>query len=216
MPMTMIVKSLTRMPSRGRVVLFAAAVGVGGLGSSGAALALDEGANEKDVLKACERQFCEIAAKKDAAGADLSCTLTKTWSKTKIVEGIEKKKLAWGFGDARCSIDVKAKRAGLVEAVSKPGDQSFEFEPHTIKCQIEREKEVTEIKVTLAPKIAFKDGKAVKAWLGVKDIEAPTVVKNVIWTAAQIENNFGLFHAEMISEINELIGQKCPKVMGAN
>ena len=213
--MTMIAGAPTRNPGHARASVRGSLLAATLMLLCGPALALDEAANEKDVLKACEKQLCEIVIKKQATGADLACNLSKTWSKTKIVEGIEKKKLSWGFGDARCTIDVKVKRASVVDAVSKP-DQSFEFEPHTIKCQIEREKEVTEVAVTLAPKISFKDGKAVKAWLGVKQIDAPAVVKSVIWTAAQVEDNFGLFHSEMISEINELIGQKCPKVMAGN
>ena len=86
----------------------------------GTASALDEAASEKDVLKACEKQLCDIVAKKEASGADLACNLSKTWSKKVIEQGIEKKKQTWGFGDARCTIDVKATRASLVDAVSKP------------------------------------------------------------------------------------------------
>lgn len=179
------------------------------------ALALDEAANEKEQLKACEKQLCEIVAKKEASGPDLACTLTKTWSKTTIKEGVEKKKLSWGFGDARCVIEVSAKRQSVLDAVSKP-EHSLEFNPHTIKCQIEREKEVTNINVTLAPKINFKDGKAQKAWIGLKEIEAPTVVKGAIWTVAQAEDYLGLFHSDMIGEINELVGQKCPKIAGGS
>lgn len=183
--------------------------------AAGPVLALDEAANEKDQLKACEKQLCEIVTKKPTSGSDLACALSKTWNKTTIKEGVEKKKLSWGFGDARCTIDVTAKREAIVDAVSKP-DQTFEFAPHTIKCQIEREKEVTNVNVTVAPKISFKDGKATKALIGLKEIEAPTVVKGAIWTVAQAEDYLGLFHSDMLSEINELIGQKCPKVVAGN
>ena len=183
--------------------------------AAGPALALEEAANEKDLLKACEKQLCEIVAKKPSSGPDLACSLSKTWNKTTIKDGVEKKKLSWGFGDARCTIDVSAKREAIVDAVAKP-EQAFEFTPHTIKCQIEREKEVTNIAVTLAPKITFKDGKALKAWLNLKEIEAPTVIRGAIWTVAQAEDYFGLFHSDMISEINELVGQKCPKIVAGN
>ena len=183
--------------------------------AAGAVLALDEPANEREALKACEKKMCEIVVKKEATGADFACTLSKTWNRSKIQEGIEKKRLTWGFGDARCTIDVSAKRETILAAVSK-AEHSVEFAPQTVKCQVERDKEVTEVSVTLAPKITFKNGKAEKAWLNVKDIQAPTIIKGAIWTAAQIEDNFGLFHGDMIAEINEFIGQKCPKAMAAN
>lgn len=178
----------------------------------GAAFALDEPANEKDALKACEKRVCEMVVKKEAAGDDLSCALQKTWAKDKIKEGIEKKKISWGFGDARCAVEVKVPRANIHSALTK-SEHSLELEAHTVKCQVEREAEVTPINVTLAPKVSFKDGKAVKAWIGVKDIDAPAVVKGAIWTVAKVEDTLGLFHSDMIAEINEFIEKKCPKAL---
>lgn len=172
--------------------------------------ALDEKANEKELLKACEQSMCEIIVKKDAGGGDLKCQLGKTWAKSKIKDGIEKKKISWTFGDARCAIDLAVSRAAMLEALKNPNG-SLEIPKHTIKCEVERENEVTPINVSLAPKITFKDGKAQKAWLNVSDIEAPAVVKGAIWTAAKVEDTFGLFHGEMIEEINEFVLQKCPQ-----
>lgn len=188
-----------------------AAFALGGVAPS---LALDEPANEKEVLKQCEKRVCEIVVKKAPAGDDLKCALSKTWAKAKIKDGIEKQKLSWGFGDARCAVDLEAKRDLILGAVAKP-EHAFELPPHTVRCEIERDKEVTPVTVTLAPKITFKNGKAEKAWLNVKTIEAPAVIKGAIWTAAQLEDNFGLFHAQMIAEINEFVEQKCPKALTA-
>ncbi len=180
--------------------------------ATGPAAALEETANEKDELKACEKRVCEIIVKKEATGADLACKLSKTWNKDKIQEGIEKKRLSWSFGNARCAIDVGMKREDIVAAMTKP-EHAITMEPQTAKCQVEREKEVTEVSVTLAPKLTFKGGKADKAWLNVKQIDAPAVIKGALWTAAQIENNLGVFHGDMITGINEFIAQKCPKAM---
>ena len=180
----------------------------------GPAAALDEVANEKEVLKDCEKKLCGILVKKEPTGADLSCALTKTWAKDKIKEGIEKKKISWSLGDARCAVELAMPRATLVNAVSKPA-HTIEFASHTIKCQVERESEVTPISVTVQPKIEFKDGKAVKAFLGLKTIEAPAVVKGAIWTVATLEDTVGVFHGDIISEVNEFISSKCPKALAA-
>lgn len=179
---------------------------------AGAALALEETASEKEALKACEQRVCEMVVKKEASGGDLACALQKTWAKDKIKEGIEKKKISWGFGNARCAVEVKVPRANIHSAMTK-SEHSLELEAHTVKCQVERESEVTPISVTLAPKISFKDGKAVKAWIGVKEIDAPAVVKGAIWTVAKVEDTLGLFHSDMIGEINEFIEKKCPKAL---
>ena len=183
--------------------------------SAGGVAALEESQSERDALKACEKQICEIVMKKEASGADFACKLTKTWNKSKIQDGIEKKKLSWGFGDARCVVEVSVKRSDIVEAMSKPA-HTIEFAAQTVKCQVEREKDTLEVGVTLAPKIQFKDGKAEKAWIGLKQIDAPAMIRGAIWTAAQAEDYFGLFHGDMIAEINEFTGQKCPKAVATN
>jgi hypothetical protein len=201
-----------RLPGR---ILGALALGAA-VGYAGApANAFDEPDGEKVALKACEQKLCSMVVGKSATGEDLSCALSKTWAGTKIKEGIEKQKLTWSFGDARCSVTIAAKRPEIIDAVSKP-DHTLQFDAQTVKCEVERDKEITPINITLAPKLQFKNGKAEKAWLNVTTIEAPTVVKGAIWTAAQLEQNFGLFHGIMISEINEFIGQKCPKAVAGN
>ena len=172
------------------------------------ASALDEKSDEKERLKACEQRVCEIILKKETSGDDLKCAIGKTWSKAKIKDGIEKKKISWGFGDARCGIDIAILRGAMVDVLSKP-EGTLEIPKHTVKCEVERESEVTPINISLAPKITFKDGKAQKAWLNISDIEAPAVVKGAIWTAAKVEDTVGLFHSEMIEEINEFVHQKC-------
>jgi hypothetical protein len=191
-----------------RAIAALAALGFAALGPL-SAQALDEKANEKEKLKACEQSICQIILDKKAAG-DLKCDLSKTWAKKAIEGGIEKKKISWGFGDARCGVELGLSAGAIVDALTKP-EASVEIPKHTVKCEVEREKEVTPINVTLAPKITFKGGKAQKAWLNVSDIEAPAVVKGAIWTAAKLEDTLGVFHGEMIEEINEFVHEKCAK-----
>lgn len=175
---------------------------------SAPASALDEKPAEKEAIRACEKQLCEIVLKKEEKGDNWACSLSKTWHKNKIKESSEKRKLSWTFGDARCTISFGLPRETILAAVSKP-DQTIEFKAETAKCEIERENEVTTIDVTLAPKIQFKAGKAEKAWLNVTKIEAPAVVKGAIWTAATLEDTFGVFHKDILNEINELMGERC-------
>ena len=171
--------------------------------------AFDEDKGEKEQLEACERSLCDILVKR-GAGSDLRCTLQKTWSGGKIKEGVEQKKLKWGFGDLRCNAKLDAKRQEMVEALSKP-EYELKLPAHAIKCEIERGSEVIPVSVSLAPKLQFKDGKVAKAWLGIGEIEAPAVVKGAIWTAAQLEDTFGIVHSELIKEINTFVHERCPK-----
>jgi hypothetical protein len=171
--------------------------------------AFDEDKGEKEQLEACERSLCDILVKR-GAGSDLQCTLQKTWSGGKIKEGVEQKKLKWGFGDLRCNAKLDAKRQEMVDALSKP-EYELKLPAHAIKCEIERGSEVIPVSVSLAPKLQFKDGKVAKAWLGIGVIEAPAVVKGAIWTAAQLEDTFGIVHSELVKEINTFVHERCPK-----
>jgi hypothetical protein len=179
---------------------------------AGPAAALEETAQERDKLKECEKRLCTLIVKKEATPGDLTCALTKTWAKDKIKEGIEKKKVSWSLGDARCAVNLAVPNATIVDAVAKPA-HTLEFPKHAIKCEVEREKEITAVTVNLQPKVEFKDGKAVKAFLGLKEIEAPAVIKGAIWTVATVEDTVGLFHADILSEVNEFIATKCPKAL---
>jgi hypothetical protein len=175
-----------------------------------AALALEEGQNEKEQLEACERSLCGILVGKEASGGDLQCSLQKTWVAKKIKAGVEQKKLTWGFGDVRCAVKLDARRQDMIEALTKP-QHEVKLTPHAIKCDVERGTEVIPISVSMAPKLQFKDGKASKAWLGIGEVQAPAVVKGAIWTAAQLEDTFGIVHGDLIKEINTFIHERCPK-----
>ncbi len=181
----------------------------GGLG--GSAVALEEGKDEKDKLKACEVNLCALVTKKAPADGDFACTLAKTWAKDKIKEGSASGKVSWTFGDARCTVDVKLPRSTVIEAL-KGSEATLQFPEHTVSCDIEREKELTPVKLKLAPKITFKNGKAVAAWVNLKEVDGPTTMKGIAFTVAKLEDGLGVFHKSLLKAINHQIVEKCPKV----
>jgi hypothetical protein len=174
------------------------------------AQALSPKPDETEKLKACEAQLCGVILNKGPTAGNLSCDLTKTWEKSRIVDGVKEKKISWTFGDAQCSVALSVPNDTIVAALTKPA-HDLDIASHSVTCQIERAEEVTEVKIEMAPKIAFKEGKAHKAWLNVKQIDAPTVLKGAIWTVTKLEDNFGLFHSSMIKEINRFVHNKCER-----
>lgn len=179
------------------------------------ASAFEESKDEKAQLEACEKNICTLLVKREA-GSNLQCGLQKTWASKKIKQGVEEKKVAtWSLGDLRCNVKLDASRTDMIDALTKP-EYELKLAKHAVKCDVEREAEVLQVSVELAPRIQFKDGKAVKAWLGVGEIQAPAVIKGAIWTAAKIEDTFGVVHGDLIKEINEFIYDKCPKHAAAN
>jgi hypothetical protein len=203
-------KDHTAMRGIQAAILSTAGALAGALLLSGAALALSPAADEKAQLKACEARLCGLILNKAPAEGTLACTISKTWEKSKIVDGVKQKKISWTFGDARCGVDLKVAHDAVISALTKP-TYEFKLATHAITCVVERDKGTTEVKISMAPKVMFKDGQAQKAWLNISKIEAPTIIKGAIWTVSKLEDNFGLFHGQLIKEVNAFVHEKCAK-----
>lgn len=175
--------------------------------SATSGLALEEPPDELPALKACEKRLCTMILEKKPIGDDLKCDIQKTWAKSSL-EGGKSKGISWGFGDARCTVDLKLERADIVAALTKP-KHTVTVPAHQVNCVLEREGEIKPLKAKLAPKLVFKDGKADKVWINLESIEGPDDVKSTIWTAAQLEDTLGLFHRPMIKSINKFLHRQC-------
>lgn len=176
-----------------------------------AASAIEPRADEKERLKACEKSLCQVVVSKRPTNGDLQCPLSKAWSRKTMKEG-SAKKLRWGFGAAKCEVDLRVPRDMIVGALSA-SEIKVTIPPHTVQCEVEREDKIDKAEITLAPIIEFKEGKAKKIWVNVTDIKAPGVIKGVVWSAAQLEDTVGVFHRRMIKSVNKFINEECPKVV---
>jgi len=195
-----------------RCVAPLAAAVLAALAVLGPAAALEEPAGEKRALKACEKRLCTMILEKPAEGADLACDIQKTWAKSSL-EGGKSKGVSWGFGDARCEVDLNLSRADLVSALTRPSF-TVKIPAHQVHCVLERDGEIKPVKARLAPKLEFKKGKAEKVWINLEDIEGPDDVKSTIWTAAQLEDTLGIFHRPLIKSINKFLHRQCARRYG--
>ena len=191
-----------------RIALGVAAL-AGALAAASTAHALDEQAGEAQAIKACDERLCRMLLQRDAAGEDLKCRLTKTWAKSTIKEA-DQRDLKWGFGDARCTVDISISRAAVVSALNGGKDSKFWAQPHTANCIVEQDGQVKHVHATLAPKIVFKHGKAEKIWINLMSIEGPDGIKSTLSAAAQLNDTVGIFHRAMIKSVNRFIYKHCP------
>jgi hypothetical protein len=76
---------------------------------------------------------------------------------------------------------------------------------------VEQDGKLEKVTATLAPKIVFKDGKADKVWVNLKDVEGPAGLKATLVTAAELADRLGLFHRQMLRAVNRYIYRHCPK-----
>lgn len=166
---------------------------------------------EKELRKSCKVALCSAFLLKKPEGPDVSCGVLKTWRKEQLTKMVSKGGVAWPWGNARCTADLKFKRADLIKATSQP-DYELAVDKHTINCELDREPEKYEIKMEIAPKVTFKDGKAVKAQMNWGKVEAPLLAKSVLWSATAADNTFGALQGTVVEDINDFIGVKCLEV----
>ncbi|MEL6373502.1 MAG: hypothetical protein AAFR04_05990 [Pseudomonadota bacterium] len=194
-----------------KATLTAVAAGLGLAAFSSGALALKPAPDEKKRLKQCERDICGMIVSKSADGRDLSCNLTKTWSRKSLTGG-KKRRVTWLFGDAQCNVDLQLKRAMIVSALTAP-KLTIKMPVQSVNCTVERSGKAQPVKISLSPKIQFKKGRAKKVWIKLRRVEGPGDIKSFVWTAAKLEDSIGIFQRPMIKQINKFIAKKCPRII---
>lgn len=169
--------------------------------------ALDPDPGEEKAVKSCERKLCTMVLGKLPAGPDLACDIAKTWDRDTLKSG-ESSSISWGFGDARCSVDLKLSRSAVLTALS-PGKNVVQVPEHEVQCVVEQDGVAKPVVVKLAPKLIFKNGKADKIWINLNDVNGPTGVKATVSMAAELEDKLGLFHRGMVKSVNKFLHKKC-------
>ena len=66
----------------------------------------------------------------------------------------------------------------------------------------------------MAPELTFKQGATTAVSLHMGNIHGAPLIKGVVWTAASLEENFGVLQKDMVREVNRFIKKECPKILG--
>ena len=179
------------------------------LGWQGAGLA-DTAADEAKLAQ-CGKDICSIIVSRKMNGPDLDCDLSKTWDNNDIQKGADSAKLSWGLGSARCVAKVKARRADMIAALNAP-EAIFRLERQSFACEIGAEK--YPLRATIAPELRFRRGSTIAVSLHLENIQGAPLIKGFVWTAAALEENFGVLQKDMVREVNRFIDKACPKILG--
>lgn len=169
--------------------------------------ALEPEPGEERAIKACERQLCTAVLGRAASGPDLKCDVAKTWARDTLKKG-DSSSVSWGFGDARCAVDLNLSRADLIAALTRP-KHAVQVPEHEVKCVVEQDGKPKPVLIKLAPKLEFKNGKADKIWINLNDIDGPTSVKATVSLAASLEDSIGIFHRSMVKSVNKFLHKRC-------
>ncbi len=167
---------------------------------------------EKEARKECKKTICDILATRDQNGADVACDITKTWREEDIVKMLGGK-IDWPWGKAVCQSKLEIKRAALAKAMSEP-EYEVALDPQKVSCTLAKKDggEPYAIKVTLAPKVAFKDGKATEARMNWGEASAPLLIYPLVYAGTGLDNQANVLGPEVVRMVNAFTARKCAEM----
>jgi hypothetical protein len=165
-------------------------------------------ASPMERLQQCDRDLCNILRMPTEPGRPLQCELSQTWYKDQIEKVAKSKGLTWVLGDAHCKLKLNIARAVISRAVTEDS-YKLKVPDQAATCDVQYRGSLYPVKVSVAPEIEFRNGKAVTVMLGIGDIEANAIVKALVWSAAKLQEKMGLYQEDFVKGINRYIEHEC-------
>lgn len=165
---------------------------------------------EKEVRKACKIEICDIIATQEQRGPNPSCNIGWTWHSEEIVAALGGR-IDWPWGKAVCQSKLRLKRAPLAKAMSAPR-ASINAAPQTVRCALHHDGKPYVIEVELAPRVTFKNGKAIKAQVNWGDVSAPAVIYPLLYGATGLDNSTNVLGPEVVRQVNKFVRKDCAEV----
>jgi hypothetical protein len=167
---------------------------------------------EKEARKACKAEICDIFATRDPNGPDISCDIKKTWRESAITNMLGGK-IAWPYGKAVCQSKLELRRADLAKAMSE-SKYEMNLPAQKLRCTLAQKEdgEPYAIEVSIAPKVTFENGKAVRAKLNWGEASAPMLVYALIYAGTGLDNSANVLGPEVVHMVNEFTTKKCAEV----
>lgn len=166
---------------------------------------------EREGRRACKAALC-AAFRNPANGENVSCTIRKSFRKEQLQKIVSKAKVSWPWGRVVCSADLKADRSVLAKALTSE-KVVVTFDPHKVACEIEHEgAAASSITAEMTPAVTFEKGKAVKAVMNWGQVDGPTLVKGLMWTATATDNTVNVLGSMVVDDMNDFVTAKCDEV----
>ena len=166
---------------------------------------------EKKVRKACKIEICDILATKAPQGPDIACDIVKTWRTDDIVEMLGGR-IDWPWGNAVCKSKLRLKRTPLAKTMSEPSAR-IAMDSQTVRCALHQKiGKPYVVELDMAPKVTFKNGKAVSAEINWGEVSAPMLIYPVIYAGTGLDNSANVLGPGVVRMVNEFTGKKCAEV----
>jgi hypothetical protein len=122
-------------------------------------------------------------------------------------------KISWPWGKAVCQSKLEISRASLAKAMSE-AEYEVVLEPQKVSCTLAQKDngEPYVVNVTLAPKVKFKDGKAIEASINWGEASAPLLVYPLIYAGTGLDNQANVLGPQVVRMVNEFATRKCAQI----
>jgi hypothetical protein len=122
-------------------------------------------------------------------------------------------RIDWAWGKAVCQSKLELKRESLVKAMTE-ANYGVVMPEQKVSRKLAQKKEGNPcaVEVTIAPKVTFEDGKAVKARLNWGEAAAPMFAYALIYAGTGLDNSANVLGPEIVHMVNEFTTKKCAKL----
>jgi hypothetical protein len=157
-------------------------------------------------------KICDILATKDPQGDDVSWDIVKTWRESDITKMLGGR-FDWPWGKAVCQSKLDIKRKQLVKATSE-ANYEVALPEQRVSCTLAQKSggEPYAVDVSIAPKVAFENGKAVSGRLNWGEANAPMLAYALIYAGTGFDNSTNVLGPEVVRMVNEFTGKKCRRL----
>ena len=140
------------------------------------------------------------------------CDIVKTWRESDITKMLGGR-FDWPWGKAVCQSKLDIKREQLVKAMTEANYEAT-LPEQKVQCTLAQKSEAEPyaVGVSIAPRVAFENGKAKSAWLNWGEANAPMLAYALIYAGTGFDNSTNVLGPEVVRMVNEFTGKKCKRL----
>ena len=168
-------------------------------------------AKEKEARRACKVEICSAFAK-PAAGAPITCAVTKTWPQKDITAKIIGGSYVWHYGHMQCSVSINLDRDALKKAATE-AKTTVSFPEHAFSCVVD-DKDPTKgqaftVSIKVTPVVTFENGQAKSVALAPVKTEGSALASAAVTSIMAVDKASGFISRTVAAEINNFLFEHC-------
>lgn len=168
-------------------------------------------AKEKEARRACKVEICSAFAK-PAAGAPITCEVTKTWMRQDITARVVGGSYVWHYGNMQCSVKLNLDRGAIAKAATE-AKTSVSFPEHAFTCLVDNKDsaqgQAFSVSVKMTPVVTFENGQAKSVALEPVKTEGSAIASAAVTSMMAVDKASGFISRAAAAEINSFLFDHC-------